>query len=238
MQLSKRLMMTAGCVTKGYRTADVGCDHAYLSIYLVTSGIVPWAAAMDVNKGPLKMAEENVIKYKAADRVELRLSDGLDNLKPSEADAIVIAGMGGELMVSIMRRGMECVAAAKELILQPQSEPYKVRRFLMEAGYHIIYEDMCIDASKYYTVIKAVNINTGQISYTEDTYSKLMAEEVYGGYLLEHRNEVLKEYLQKELDLNHRIQTGLNENPTDKAAARLLECREEEERIKNALLYY
>lgn len=285
LKLSKRLMMTAGCVTKGYTAADIGCDHAYLSIYLVVHKIAERVIAMDVNIGPLKIAQENVIRYNAGDKIELRLSDGLDKLMPSEADAIVLAGMGGELMVSILTKGMSCVNKAKELILSPQSEPHKIRRFINAAGYNISYEDMCIDMGKYYTVIKAVNMddkrvfntentynikgtyntndkqyteyiyntrntygiedthNTGNVYGIEDTHNtentyNISAEEAYGGYLLEHKNEVLKMYLDKELSINKSIQSELCKNLTDKAYYRLLQCREDEARIMDALKYY
>lgn len=38
-------------------------------------------------------------------RIETRLSDGLEKLSPGEAEAVVIAGMGGELMIHILEQG-------------------------------------------------------------------------------------------------------------------------------------
>ena len=41
MKLSKRLETVASMVTKGNRAADVGCDHGFVPIFLVESGISP-----------------------------------------------------------------------------------------------------------------------------------------------------------------------------------------------------
>ena len=93
-----RLRAIAGMVTKGNRLADVGCDHGYLSIWLVSEKTVPSAIAMDVRPGPLSRARENITRYGLEDYIETRLSDGLAKLEPGEGDTLVIAGMGGPLM--------------------------------------------------------------------------------------------------------------------------------------------
>ena len=94
-----RLRAIAGMVTKGNRLADVGCDHGYLSIWLVSEKTVPSAIAMDVRPGPLSRARENITRYGLEDYIETRLSDGLAKLEPGEGDTLVIAGMGGPLIV-------------------------------------------------------------------------------------------------------------------------------------------
>ena len=147
--------MVADCVTKGNVVADVGCDHAYISIYLVEGKVAPKTIALDVNEGPLLRAQENIASYGMEGLITTRLSDGLHKLKPNEADSIVIAGMGGPLMIKILEEGSECVATAKELILQPQSEIWRVREYLHNLNFEITKEDMCIDEGKYYTVLHA-----------------------------------------------------------------------------------
>jgi len=147
--------MVADCVTKGNVVADVGCDHAYISIYLVEGKIAPKTIALDVNEGPLLRAQENIISYGMGNLITTRLSDGLHMLEPNEVDSIVIAGMGGPLMIKILEEGSECVKAAKELILQPQSEIWRVREYLHNLNFEITKEDMCIDEGKYYTVLYA-----------------------------------------------------------------------------------
>ena len=76
MELSARLKAVAGMVTKGNRVCDVGCDHGYISIYLVKNGVSPYVYAMDVNKGPLLRAKEHILDYGYTDKIETILSDG------------------------------------------------------------------------------------------------------------------------------------------------------------------
>ena len=135
MQLSLRLKTVADSVTGGNRVADVGCDHAYIAIHLAENNIAPRVVAMDVNKGPLSKAMENIEIRGLEDRIETRLSDGLARLNPGEADTVVIAGMGGALMVRILTEGESALKEVKELILQPQSEIFLVRRHLHTNGY-------------------------------------------------------------------------------------------------------
>ena len=102
MQLSKRLRAAAGMVTKGNIVADVGCDHAYTSIYLCKEGIAPRVIAMDVNKGPLQGAKTHVEQAGLSEQIDIRLSDGLQKLMPGEADTVLLCGMGGLLMIKIL----------------------------------------------------------------------------------------------------------------------------------------
>ena len=102
VSLSKRLQMLADFVTPGNRLVDVGCDHGFLSIYLVQNKICPSALAMDVRKGPLAAAREHIKDYGLEDYIKVRLSDGLLCFQEGEADTMVCAGMGGRLMEKIL----------------------------------------------------------------------------------------------------------------------------------------
>ena len=95
MQLSKRLETVAGMVQSGGVVADVGCDHGFTSIFLVKKDLAKKAVAMDINPGPIERAREHIAQYEMEDRIETRLSDGLDGLTAGEADTILISGMGG-----------------------------------------------------------------------------------------------------------------------------------------------
>ena len=142
IHLSKRLSKNASFVTPGNRLADVGTDHGYIPIALVQEGKIPSALAMDVNPGPLERAKEHIQEFHLESYIHTRLSDGVQSLQPGEADSVLIAGMGGALTVKILREGEEVLKTVKELILQPQSEIDKVRRYLEQAGYRITKEDM------------------------------------------------------------------------------------------------
>ena len=105
MELSKRLRAVADLVTAGYQVADIGTDHAYIPIFLTETGKTDYAVAMDVNKGPLRKAQENICAYKMEEQIETRLSDGFSALKVQEVQSAVIAGMGGNLVIRILEEG-------------------------------------------------------------------------------------------------------------------------------------
>ena len=155
--LSARMQAVADMVTKGNRVCDVGCDHGYVSIYLVQSKVSPSVLAMDVNKGPLLRAREHVADAGLKEYITLRLSDGLSAYERGEADTLICAGMGGRLMQRILAQYPSKARDFKELILQPQSEISFFRRFLRNEGYSIVWEDMILEEDKFYPVIKAVS---------------------------------------------------------------------------------
>ncbi|MCR5639334.1 MAG: class I SAM-dependent methyltransferase, partial [Lachnospiraceae bacterium] len=117
--LSKRLQMVVDLVPEkeGIKLAEIGCDHAYCSIYLAKKRLVKTALAMDVRKGPLQAAQENISRFSAGAYVNTRLSDGFEKLLPGEADAAMLAGMGGDLMIKLISRHFEMCEKAgdKEL---------------------------------------------------------------------------------------------------------------------------
>lgn len=226
MQLSKRLMQVASFVSEGNRLADIGTDHGYIPIYLVKNGVVPYAYAMDINKGPLLRAKEHIEKEGLCDKIETRLSNGLDKLFSNEADSVLIAGMGGALIVDILVRGEEVLASVDELILSPHSEWEDVRRYLAINGYDIIREEMLVDIGKYYVIIKA---KKGSLKdYDEVSYK-------YGKLLIEAKSEVLKEYLLKEKDKYLTILDNLKANGSDKSNVRMKEIGEELKVVDEAL---
>lgn len=214
--LSKRLQAVASMVTPGRRPVDVGCDHGYVPVYLVQAHIASKVLAMDINKGPLARARENIEKWGLSGQIETRLSDGLKNYSPKEADSLIIAGMGGLLIRDILRDGKDrgILDDFHELILSPHSDAHVVRRCLAQWGYEIDREIMLTDAGKYYTVIHAVKgafgtqADQNRTEGTSDVYSKSLGicrgqqnedDEMYGGYLIRHKDPVLYQYLIKQL---------------------------------------
>lgn len=199
MELSKRLAAVAGLVSRGNVVCDVGCDHGYVPIYLVQAHISPRVIAMDVRTGPLARAKEHIRMYGLEDYIETRLSDGLDALDFGEADTLILAGMGGRLMEGILTRGLDKVRGMKELILQPQSEIRSFRGFLRREGLEIAEEDMVLEDGKFYPMMRVIPGVAGK-QQREPAEEGNVLRDVYGGFLLEARHPVLKQYLdfQKE----------------------------------------
>lgn len=204
MKLSNRLQLVADFVTKGNIMADIGTDHGYVPVYLVKNNLIPKAFAMDIGKGPLERAKEHVLEYEVADKVELRLSDGLEKLNDGEADTVLIAGMGGGLIVDILKNGKHVLRNVKEIILSPHSEWELVREYMVNEGYIIIREEMIIDSGKYYVVMKW---QKNEDEVTKKDYKK--EELVYGRLLLHNKDVVLQEYLLREKENYYKILKSL-----------------------------
>lgn len=235
MELSKRLQAVADLVTSGNRVADVGCDHAYMSIYLVKHKNSPYVLAMDVNEGPLKRADDNIVKYRCQDLIKTRRSNGLEKLEIGEVDTVLIAGMGGMLTAEILSQDIDITKSMKELILQPQSDIDIVRRLLSHISYSIIEENMVLEDGKYYVMMKAVPNNT----VNESLYALSHEEhEYYGRILLESKHPVLKSFLSKERNKCKRIISNLKDNLKVEALVRREEIIQRLELIDKALKYY
>lgn len=221
MELSVRLQAVADMVSEGRKVADIGCDHGYVSIYLCREKHCPRVIAMDVKKGPLERAKANISRYGLSDYIETRLSDGTNALEPGEVDTLLLAGMGGRLMIRIMEAGLERLDSLSEFVLQPQSEIFLVRAFLRQQGIKIVDEDMVLDDGKYYSVIKAVRDGKEQQAKPVEDY--------FGPVLLRKRPPVFEAYLQKEAEKT----TQLLERVTKQE--RILELKEYLTYVKEAL---
>ena len=145
----ERLSLCGG----GTVVADVGCDHAYLSIYLVASGKCSHAIASDLREGPLASARENIEAKGMTDRIETVLTNGLDGFEKYPLTDIVICGMGGDTMMDIRSRAPFIKRRGVRLILQPQTAFAELMLYLADAGFARIAERYAIDKGKSYRVI-------------------------------------------------------------------------------------
>lgn len=213
--LSRRMQALAEMVTPGSLLADVGCDHGFISIYLVQHGICPGVLAMDINPGPLQRAREHVAACGLEKYIDIRLSDGLSALEPGEADSLLCAGMGGRLMQRILTQGREKAAAMRELILQPQSEIAGFRRFLREEGYVVRQEKIIVEDGKYYPMMRVAF--AGKRQKTEPSRGQQVLEpqaqrlaDKFGERLLKEGDPVLRLYLQERLQKYETILENLS----------------------------
>lgn len=230
--LSQRLQTIADMVTPGRVVADVGCDHGFVSIYLVQSGIADKVYAMDVRKGPLEGAISHIKEAGLSERIETRLSDGIEKLQAGEADALIIAGMGGKLMQSILERYPEKIKQMKELILQPQSELYQFRKFLRETGLKIVEEKIVLEDGKYYFPMKVVWEDT-----LRKTTDEQELEDTYGPILLQEKSPLFLEYLQWETHTYQGVKEELQKSGNERSKKRLLEIERKLKQIEKAISY-
>ena len=153
--ISNRLLCCASLVPQGARVADIGCDHGYLGIWLLTQGIASYVAASDLREKPLEKAKENSRLYGTADRMAFSVADGLAGVDPASVDTIVCAGMGGDNIAGILDAAPWVRDPKYTLILQPQTSGNDLRRYLGEQGYIIEREALVKDGGFLYFTLAA-----------------------------------------------------------------------------------
>lgn len=164
MQLSPRLQAIYDRISC-HTLADIGTDHAYLPIALLQAEKIQYAIAADLNPGPLQIAKEHIEQYKFADKITLRLGNGLAVLSENEADTILIAGMGGELMIQILNAHLEIARSAQQLILQPMNAQAELRKWLVQNEFTIENEELSQEGYKIYNILL---IKTGRMTPPEN----------------------------------------------------------------------
>ncbi|GAB6180118.1 class I SAM-dependent methyltransferase [Desulfotomaculum defluvii] len=203
INLSRRLKCLAQYVPKGSVVADIGTDHGYLPIHLVLQGTCPRVIAADINKGPLEAARSNIIQRCVQDKIDLRLGNGLQILKPGEADAIVIAGMGGGTIRDILRASPQVAMGASLLILQPMADEKDLREYLLLHGWTLKDEEMLLEDDRLYLVIVA---ERGQEALDDPILLEV------GPRLLEKKHPLLKEHIHKLVGKYQRVLEGLEKS--------------------------
>ncbi len=155
LSISKRLLACAEFVAPGDRVADIGCDHGYLAIHLLTTDIARSVIASDINEQPLLSAVRNAEKYGIRDKIEFYLSDGVRKI-PRDFDTLVCAGMGADTMISILEAAPWLKDGKYRLILQCQSKRPELRKYLYAGGWHIPRETLVKEGKFYYPIMEVI----------------------------------------------------------------------------------
>ncbi|MBE6701077.1 MAG: SAM-dependent methyltransferase [Ruminococcaceae bacterium] len=151
-QLTRRLLAAFSLIRKGHIVVDIGTDHAHLPIRLVAEGVSPKAYASDIGKGPLERAKENILKAGLEEKITTVLTDGAEYFD-TLADEFVIAGMGGELISSIISKAPFLKSPDVHMVLQPMTKQNVLKRFLCQEGFFVDREILVKDAGKIYLVL-------------------------------------------------------------------------------------
>ena len=181
MILSKRLEAVATLVDIGARVIDIGCDHAYLDIYLTLNND-NICIATDINKNALDMAKKNIKKYKLQDKIETVLTDGLTDIEVKEKDNIVISGMGTHTILDILKTN----TLSETLIISSNNDIEILREEVIKLGYIVESEIFLIDKEKPYIIIKFIK-----------GYKRYSKKDIKIGPILKHNIEY-KNYLIKK----------------------------------------
>jgi tRNA (adenine22-N1)-methyltransferase len=153
VKLPERLKAIAACIDGGASVADIGTDHGLLPVYLARNRLARCLIASDISEGSLKAARRSAEKYAVTDKIMFITAPGLDGIVETDADTVVIAGVGGETIAGILNDAPWTKHRDIKLILQPQSKIDVLCRFLYDNGYLIGDTKTILDRGRQYTII-------------------------------------------------------------------------------------
>ncbi|MBO4107588.1 tRNA (adenine(22)-N(1))-methyltransferase [Streptococcus suis] len=207
-KLSQRLEAVAFFVPQGARLADLGSDHAYLPLFLVEQGRIDFAIAGEVVQGPYQSALQNVEQAGQADKISVRLANGLAAVElDDQVSTVTVAGMGGRLIAEILETGKDKLASVERLVLQPNNREDDVRRWLIAHDFQLVAEKILEENDKIYEILVA-----------EKGQSDLTAIQLrFGPYLLEEQSATFQKKWLKELD---KMTYALEQVPLERQADR------------------
>lgn len=216
MQLSPRLKSIAHSIDHCNTVADIGSDHAYLPIYLIENQRSEKAIASDINQGPFDISKKRIHAYKMESKIEIRKGNGLDVLKPQEAETIVIAGMGGLLIVEILEAGLEVAKNSNRLILQPMTEANELRKWLYSHSFEIVDEELVEDENIIYEIIWTAF--SGQGLQIQQEYLHV------GKKIIEKKHPLALRFINERIKELDKVMAILKEKDTKGCRGKLVEC--------------
>ncbi len=206
VKLSDRLSTIAGKIHVGETIADIGTDHGLLPIFLYENAISPFVVLIDINKGPLEKAQENILRYAKHHSFDLRLGSGLEPLNAGEVDVVVIAGMGGLLMCEILEKDFSKTKTYRKFIFQPRNAPEKLKKWLLLHGFQITDETLVKEGRFFCEIIMAqqaqedLDISSSRIDEME---SQLELE--VNPLLFEKNDPLLESYIENKIRIEKKI---------------------------------
>ena len=188
MKINDRLKKIGDLVEANSFCLDIGCDHAFLDIYLVERNENIRAIASDVNEGPLNHARENIKKHHLEDKIECRLGNGLDTYSDN-VDTIIISGMGGRSMIGIFKNHLEVLKKVDTIILSPNNYQIDVKKFLCKHYFYLHDEELVKEGKFIYQILV---FKKGKKKYSKKEY-------FFGPEKKKKKGKLFMEYYQREL---------------------------------------
>ena len=188
MKINDRLKMIGDLVEANSFCLDVGCDHAFLDIYLVKRKDNIRAIASDIAEGPVEAAKENIKREKLDKEIEVRLGNGLDTYS-DEVDTIIISGMGGRNMIGIFKNNLDVLKKIKTIIISPNNYQEDVKRFMCQNGYYIENEEFVKENKFIYQILI---FKKGKRKYSKKEY-------FFGPVFLIKKGPLFREYYEREM---------------------------------------
>lgn len=226
MKLGNRLQLIASKIQKNITVVDIGTDHAYLPIYLISEGISKEVIATEILPGPYKTARENINRARLQDFIDLRLGAGFEPVRPGEGGMAVIAGMGAMTIIDIINESRQTADSFKRLILQPMQNRAKLRKYLLTTGYHIIDEDVAVEDNKFYEIIVAKKAR--RVPFDE-------IDIMVGPILRYKRTPAVLEYMKYRMKILQNIIDGLKTSDSEAGRRAVLKHKKQLEALREVV---
>lgn len=205
---------TAGCDAP--RAADIGCDHGYLTAYLLERCPSLRMLASDVSAPSLEKARKLLASKHLLERAELAVADGLAAIG-EPMNAVVIAGMGAQTILSIVENGREKLRGAK-LIVQANVDIAVLRAGLARLGFAVECEAYTQAGGRLYVTMQACEAQPRALTERE----ALLGTAAQGA-----AGEGLRAYFAWQRDVRVRELERIAGRRTEKAKERLKVCLQE-----------
>lgn len=198
-KLSTRLEMVASLVPNGVNCGDIGADHGYLIINLITSNRIIKGYACENKIGPYSRLKNNVSSANLLNKISVDLSSGIRTI-PNDINCVIIAGMGGDTVCSIINESLDKLVNIDYFIVSSHSKMDEVRYLLTKLGYYIENEKTCFDMNQFY---ECTLFKKGRKNYSE-------IELKYGPILLKNKDENLINKLKEKVIFNQKLMKNDN----------------------------
>lgn len=226
MIISKRLKAIANFVPQNSILGDIGTDHGYLPVYLIENNISKKVIATDISKNSLEKTIDIVKVKELKERIDTRLGDGLEVIRPFEIDTVVISGMGGLLIIDILEGNKDITNSITNFIFQPNIASKELREYLYENSFEIIDEKLVYESNKFYETIYA---KRGKSYLRKDIYLEI------GEQLIINKDPLLAKYIKNKINLYQNIIKELKDKDTEKSKERHVELTNKTNNLKEVL---
>lgn len=226
MKLSERLIAIANLVPNNSIVADIGTDHGYIPAYLIENEISKKVIGTDISKGSLDKIIEYVKEIGFGEKIDTRLGNGLEVIKPYEVDTVIIAGMGGLLIRDILEDNKKISNSITNFIFQPMVAAKELREYLIENNFEIIKEELIKEENKYYEIIYA---KKGKSFIEKEIYFEISP------LLIENNHPLLKEFIENKINMSEKIKKDLEGIDTEKSQERYYELTNRINRYREVL---
>ena len=206
--ISERLKTVAAMVPACHTVADIGTDHGYVPAFLIRTGQCVHVIASDIAEGPCAAARETQARYGLQDVMEVRKAPGLQGLKIGEAQAVVIAGMGGATILRILEERPDITDTVETFVLQPMNAANLLRQWLTEHNFAIVEETLCKENDHIYIIMKAV--------HTAQKQELSEMEQELGPCILKNKPVMWPEYITEKAERCHHLLTQMEHSETAK----------------------